>query len=632
MERSWTPVLKSLADYFLSQERDLDLISEIDKKVIRGDTTIDDFIEFVTKGLRVNSYAQDACFYVLSSNGSEEVFLLCSGASESLVHEIPGEHCQRLKAQIGSSTPEIKAAADWAFLPWASHVEGDIAAMSIPVWIRGSLFGVVFLLSPLPLSHSHFSEATVLQHCEMVGRQLEIALGSLMEGRQSRLRDTFIRTVLEESLKPSACLQLLLAEISTFLPTYGPLKLAPLPRVQILYYSKPDEYLTIKATQGQEPFNTRVFIASSVCGMLIDGLVSGKQTDPFLLVDPHEHPQRFQWFLGAENGADAPHSELAVAVISRDAPIAVINLEHPAKNAFRREHVNGILYAAQSLGPLLRALQDRTERQRARDASLLYALQCQLNRLASQFQHRMATPLQKCHLSIEDVAELLAADQRAERPLTVLRNAVDSLEASSQEFQKSLPDFIVYGKYNLRRLLEGVVNQFGPSKLHDTEKIEVSIECAEDIYVFCSAFVAEHFYNIINNALYSVRQAIAEGLRTEGHIRVVASIEDVTARRIRTDETSRPETTNCFILVRDDGKGAEEEDKPYIGTPGFTTKRHGSGYGLSAASEYAQSIGGDLAWSSVPKSFFEVKMRLGVFDERVHGQLGSRKSHVRRHS
>ena len=64
-----------------------------------------------------------------------------------------------------------------------------------------------------------------------------------------------------------------------------------------------------------------------------------------------DHRDRYKGFLMQE-GEDIPRSELAVRIKYDDQIIAIINLEHPSKNAFRYQHVNAILSAADFLACL----------------------------------------------------------------------------------------------------------------------------------------------------------------------------------------------------------------------------------------------------------------------------------------
>lgn len=66
--------------------------------------------------------------------------------------------------------------------------------------------------------------------------------------------------------------------------------------------------------------------------------------------------------------------------------------------------------------------------------------------------------------------------------------------------------------------------------------------------------------------------------------------------------------------------GATQADLKRIGRPGFTTKlEHGSGFGVAAAKEYFESIGGDMTWRNI-RGGFQTIIRMQEFLPGVHNE------------
>jgi signal transduction histidine kinase len=615
--QSWISILRNLTDHFLSEEQQRLLIREIDQRVIRGNLDINDLVKHVSEKLMLNTHASVYSTYLYSGINSENIFMLYCASDEDFPEVIKGEQCNKLRKLFDSRKIRPALAETYGDILGKREL-GESSVLTIPIRYPDP-FGVILLFSPLPAKQSHFAMPDILDHANMVKDQLGIVLQIISERQFALLINSFIDKVLKENIKPSVCLNYLVNRISSFIPSYGPLKIDPAPKAQILFYRSPDSYLTIKASQGSEPFNTRVSLDNSICGLLIEKVREDSDGPPFICVDPHDYPERYQWFLGSEE-ASAPHSELAVAILSDGQPIAVLNLEHPKKDVFLRQHIEGLIKAANSLEPFVRALQERTSREWAKEQSLLSAVQQMLGRLAGQFQHRVGTPLISCRLELENLEDdPRFAEDIVKTRLNTLKEGIDRIDDSSQQFCRALPEFLVLDRYDLGKVLGEVLDYFHPDKLRQQENIDIRLNCPPSVYVYCSGFIREHLYNLVDNALYSIREAKADGLRSEGIISVQVTIEEIRSKQIDGYEELPPGTKTCYVTVSDNGKGVSDSMKDKIGKAGFTTKGpHGTGYGLSAAVEYVQSIGGDLTWKSEPNTFFEATMRLDVFDESIH--------------
>lgn len=62
--------------------------------------------------------------------------------------------------------------------------------------------------------------------------------------------------------------------------------------------------------------------------------------------------------------------------------------------------------------------------------------------------------------------------------------------------------------------------------------------------------------------------------------------------------TEREETNYIYIMVEDNGKGIEKENIACISEPFFTTKKTGTGLGISLSNEIITSHGSTMKYES----------------------------------
>lgn len=90
----------------------------------------------------------------------------------------------------------------------------------------------------------------------------------------------------------------------------------------------------------------------------------------------------------------------------------------------------------------------------------------------------------------------------------------------------------------------------------------------------------DHFIQIFNNLVKNALQAIPEN--KEGKIDITLSRQEETAQ----------------IIVKDNGKGIDEETKDKIFQPNFTTKNSGMGLGLAISQKMINNAGGQISFTS----------------------------------
>ena len=152
----------------------------------------------------------------------------------------------------------------------------------------------------------------------------------------------------------------------------------------------------------------------------------------------------------------------------------------------------------------------------------------------------------------------------------------------------TLPNF---SRVNIKELIEHVMALLK----NDVQEHDIKVEC--DIAKDLSIDIDEHqieqvLINIVKNAI----QALAEHDEIEGDKKLWIRAE------------TRKEG-GTYISVRDNGPGIDEEALKKIFIPFFTTKKSGSGIGLSLSKQIMRNHRGNIAVKSVINDGTEFTLR-----------------------
>ncbi len=597
--RLYENLLNQLQDEFRRADAAMELISDIDREILSLDRPLDEVLAGISARM---------CGIVEADTAS----VLFPVEEELLPADTAGADPQLLESTRGFRNDLMALGPDGCLLVEDQLPDSVEAVCCIPVFAHERILCFLAMAwSQKP--KGRFSTAEVAPFGELVSRQLSIMAGRFLDEKLSRLRLGLMSLLFDQKLKPSACWEKIVRRVSTFLPDWSPLRIDPPPKVQLLSYNRGDRYLTIIGTEGDESPGTEVLVDSSICGMLVQ-----EPEVPFICLNPREHRERYRAFLvNGEN--ELPQSELAVPVRHDGELIGVLNLEHAAPGIFRQQHTDSVISAARFLGPPLAALRARYDRQRMKELGILYTMNHLLTRVASTYQHLLGQPLVNMCLTLEELeSELCESSTEGVQMLRDLATQLDRIRSSSDRFCEALPRFIRYGPVRVASAIKMGISVFQPKKLEEEQRIAIPVEIGPDVdTVYASELLQEHIYNLVNNSLYAVRRAIADGAIEAGVIGIRAEREEVT------DKLGQPTGLALVrICVSDNGTGAPKEVEARIGEPHFTTKpnRHGSGFGVSAAREYAQSVGGDLELENYPNKGFAATLVLEAYDERKHAE------------
>ncbi len=408
----------------------------------------------------------------------------------------------------------------------------------------------------------------------------------------------------DSNLKPSKSWDRLLDTLTSFLPCWPELA-SVTPKIrQLLLFTEGELSLRIAAGNGFDGANY-VLVENSVCGLLIKD-----RKVKYLLDDPRTHGALY---MGYDKGIT---KELAVRLEHNGEAVGVVNIEHSDDRLFHSLYVEGILEASVFIAPLVAALQSRYESYRRKEIGLLYVFTDLLSRMGDTYGHHVQQPITGARMAANDLRSALSRPEINKERLEVLVgriiNEVGLIEQHSNDFTQGLPEFISYGAQPVQSKIQKRLSSL--SKLEELEKIAIEIRPLEPVLLcFASSLFQEHVFNVVNNSIQQIRKQKLDGLMKSGSIKI-----DVRKLLGETKESQKTGINFIEISISDNGGGARAGDLKSIGKPTFTTKgAGGSGFGVAAAVEYFESIGGRMTWKNAGKGF-KTTILVQEYDAVVH--------------
>lgn len=492
------------------------------------------------------------------------------------------------------------------------------STLLVPIWWRKKHFALLVLQDNRPARISRLADHEVIEYCRGVADQLSVLAQNRIDGHVQEIRQRLILEFFEHQLRPTACWAAIAGMVSKFLPPWAPAALERAPRVQLLTYRPGDRYLVLSAddqTADSSSFQALPLrVDQTVTGLLIE-LNDSKEED-ILLVDPNDHRDRYQSYLF---DSAIPHSELVLTIRHGGEIIGLLNLEHPQSKVFLPLHIDILADVARFLGPFVDALVAREDRQRAKEISMLYVQSKLLARMASTFRHKVGQSLMQSRFALENLEQVTSAESAP--VIGHLRDAINQFNERSVTFLADLPKFIFYSEIDVAAAMREAIAEFDLEEKTEDIQVDLHDHCGDPCLVWASRLLREHFYNLLKNSFDAVRVRIAKGRIRKGIITVTLAKETVTDLLER--ETSAP---RVLVTIEDNGGGVAPTDVEKIREFGYSTKldHGGSGFGLSAAIEYAQSVGGDLYYENKLDTGFAVKMILQEYTPSYHEAMRKR--------
>jgi len=200
--------------------------------------------------------------------------------------------------------------------------------------------------------------------------------------------------------------------------------------------------------------------------------------------------------------------------------------------------------------------------------------------IARKLAHEIRNPLTPIQLSLDRIADKISTDDSSKKHLTIINNQI--LEISS--LVNNFSDFARMPKpiFEGNNLLDIINNSIDTYKLN-YEKINfITNNELKATRIFCDKHqINRVLINLYKNSVESIEEVISE---TEDFGEIITKISD--------------DKKNFIITIYDNGVGFKESGKDNEQDPYFTTKKDGSGLGLSIVSKIIHEHNGQIFYDN----------------------------------
>jgi signal transduction histidine kinase len=285
-------------------------------------------------------------------------------------------------------------------------------------------------------------------------------------------------------------------------------------------------------------------------------------------------------------------------------------LREGTRIGFTVSHIPGI--DGESVGAAvffkdLTRIEHREEKERLRDRLAA------LGEMAARLAHEVRNPLASIEVTCGLLRRRFADDESARELIDKIRAEVQRLNGtvtSSLEFVK--PASSNFGSAELQPLIDEAMTV--ARDRHDRPEVEIRIGKRVDLPVLRAD--RDQLRQVFENLVLNAAEAVGDSGQVVIDVERVAAPKTVSAsydEPLRSDDLVTSEFDE-FIVVRvsDDGPGIPEQARGRIFHPFFTTKRQGSGVGLSTVKKIVDSHGGliDVDRSTLGGARFTVRLPL----------------------
>jgi two-component system nitrogen regulation sensor histidine kinase NtrY len=212
------------------------------------------------------------------------------------------------------------------------------------------------------------------------------------------------------------------------------------------------------------------------------------------------------------------------------------------------------------------------------------------SQMARKVAHEVKNPLTPIAVSVADLKRSYDAG-RPDFP-AILDQAVRTIGEEVETLKRLLQEFSEFGRFPPPRIESsrwaGIAADIEVlyGKEISAGRLTVSQDGRSLVFPADAGQIRQALVNLIRNGL--------DAAGNQGHVRVSASTEDSTA----------------VLTVSDDGPGLTPDQKERLFTPGFTTKEHGSGLGLTIVERIVLEHGGTIDVRPSPTRGTDVTIRL----------------------
>ena len=331
MRVGWKMLARELCDHLQEGEEKLSLLQDIDKATLSPDMSLDDVIQNAIHRLKNLLRVLNVSFYAVA-DARLQLLVSTSVNAESAISLPP----------LPDTRPGVTHLLTNDSIPTGMECESVLFA---PIFTKKeSPMGILAVESDHPSQVGHLDNEPLKELVSAVSRQLSIAIEFKERSRTEAIRWEILSEILDQDLKPNVGFGIIAKHLPRLLPPFKSLLVSPEPKIQILFHSREQDYLTVVATTGEERINTRVLKGRSVCGKLIDSSFDTVN------IDTNSNPF-YRAYLGSEM-----KSEIALKLRISDSVTAVLNLETSKTQAFQELHLDALRSAGQHLRPVLAGL------------------------------------------------------------------------------------------------------------------------------------------------------------------------------------------------------------------------------------------------------------------------------------
>lgn len=283
------------------------------------------------------------------------------------------------------------------------------------------------------------------------------------------------------------------------------------------------------------------------------------------------------WDIGGQNGPEEMESSTVLQVINKDGQ----------RKQYRYQY-----FTLNDQKDCALLVEDVTEEENRRSEIYEANKNQTLNRLIAGIAHEIKNPL----MSIQAFASIIRE------------------QGNDKDFQESFAQYVPHEVGRINRLIESLINYAKPVS-GIKERVDVQRLTNECVYLVSASVKNKQITFSCDNAVSAYILVNRDQIKQALLNLLINSIESV-EERLTLDPDSRPsilvavekENGIVRISVRDEGTGMSEESIQNCIEPFYTTKKTGTGMGLSLAKQFVTENAGRFHLTSQLNMYTEVSM------------------------